>query len=121
MLADSDRIFTNLYGQRDWQLEGARGRGDWDGTKELIVKGRDWIVEQVKESGLRGRGGAGLPTGLKWSIMAKQSGRPTYHCGTADESEPGTCKDRDMIRNDPHKQIEGCLLAAVGTAVHLCY
>jgi NADH-quinone oxidoreductase subunit F len=121
MLADKDRIFTNLYGRDDWQLAGARRRGDWDGTKDLILKGRDWIVEQVKESGLRGRGGAGFPTGLKWSFMPKESNRPTYLCVNADESEPGTCKDRDILRNDPHKLIEGCLLAAVGMGVHDCY
>src|SRR5246500_2911884 len=121
MLADKDRIFTNLYGFDDWQLAGARRRGDWDGTRELILKGRDWIVEQVKESGLRGRGGAGFPTGLKWSFMPKQSDRPTYLCVNADESEPGTCKDRDIIRNDPHKLVEGCLLASVGMGVHHCY
>ena len=121
MLADKDRIFTNLYGQDDWRLDGARRRGDWDGTKELILKGRDWIVEQVKESGLRGRGGAGFPTGLKWSFMPKQSDRPTYLVVNADESEPGTCKDRDILRNDPHKLVEGCLLASVGMGVHHCY
>src|SRR5438094_8355078 len=121
MLADSDRIFTNLYGQRDWRLDGARGRGDWDGTKELILKGRDWIVEQVKESGLRGRGGAGFPTGLKWSFMPKQSDRRTCLCVNADESEPGTCKDRDIIRNDPQKLIEGCVLASSGMGVNICY
>jgi NADH-quinone oxidoreductase subunit F len=121
MLADKDRIFTNLYGQDDWRLAGARRRGDWDGTKELILKGRDWIVEQVKESGLRGRGGAGFPTGLKWSFMPKQSDRPTYLVVNADESEPGTCKDRDILRNDPHKLVEGCLLASVGMGVHHCY
>jgi len=121
MLADSDRIFNNLYGQRDWQLEGARRRGDWDGTKELIFKGRDWILEQVKESGLRGRGGAGFPTGLKWSFMPKESERPTYLVVNADESEPGTCKDRDIIRNEPHKLIEGCLLASAAMGVHHCY
>src|SRR5690349_2489925 len=121
MLADKDRIFTNLYGRDDWRLDGARQRGGWDGTKELIVKGRDWIVEQVKESGLRGRGGAGFPTGLKWSFMPKESNRPTYLCVNADESEPGTCKDRDIIRNDPQTLVEGCLLAGVGMGVHTCY
>ena len=118
---DNDRIFTNLYGQDDWRLDGARQRGDWDGTRELILKGRDWIVEQVKELGLRGRGGAGFPTGLKWSFMPKQSDRPTYLVVNADESEPGTCKDRDILRNDPHKLVEGCLLASAGMGVHDCY
>ena len=121
MLADADRIFTNLYGQGDWRLDEARQRGDWDGTRELILKGRDWIVEQVKELGLRGRGGAGFPTGLKWSFMPKESHRPTYLVVNADESEPGTCKDRDILRNDPHKLVEGCLLASAGMGVHDCY
>jgi len=121
MLADADHIFTNLYGQGDWRLDGARQRADWDGTRELILKGRDWIVGQVKESGLRGRGGAGFPTGLKWSFMPKESDRPTYLVVNADESEPGTCKDRDILRNDPHKLVEGCLLASAGMGVHDCY
>jgi NADH-quinone oxidoreductase subunit F len=121
MLADKDRIFTNLYGQGDWRLDGARRRGDWDGTKDLIHKGRDWIVNEAKESGLRGRGGAGFPTGLKWSFMPKESERPTYLVVNADESEPGTCKDRDILRNDPHKLVEGALLASVGMGVHHCY
>jgi NADH-quinone oxidoreductase subunit F len=114
MLADSDRIFTNLYGQGDWHLAGARSRGAWDGTKELILKGRDWIVQEIKDSGLRGRGGAGFPTGLKWSFMPKESDRPCYLIVNADESEPGTCKDRDILRWDPHKLVEGCLIAGVG-------
>ena len=114
MLADKDRIFTNLYGQGDWHLAGARARGAWDGTKELIHKGRDWIVQEIKDSGLRGRGGAGFPTGLKWSFMPKESDRPCYLVVNADESEPGTCKDRDILRWDPHKLVEGCLLAGVG-------
>ncbi|MFN6998435.1 MAG: NADH-quinone oxidoreductase subunit NuoF [Elioraea tepidiphila] len=122
MLSDKDRIFTNLYGQHDWRLAGARARGDWDGTKELIAKGRDWIVEAVKDSGLRGRGGAGFPTGLKWSFMPKQPGeRPHYLVVNADESEPGTCKDRDIMRFDPHKLVEGCLLAGVGMGAHVGY
>jgi NADH-quinone oxidoreductase subunit F len=114
MLADKDRIFTNLYGEGDWHLAGARARGAWDGTKELIHKGRDWIVQEVKDSGLRGRGGAGFPTGLKWSFMPKESDRPTYLVVNADESEPGTCKDRDILRWDPHKLVEGCLVAGAG-------
>jgi NADH-quinone oxidoreductase subunit F len=121
MLGDKDRVFTNLYGLHDWRLAGARMRGDWDGTKELILKGRDWIVNEIKNSGLRGRGGAGFPTGMKWSFMPKESSKPTYLVVNADESEPGTCKDRDIIRHDPHKLVEGCLLASVGMGVHACY
>jgi len=123
MLADRDRIFTNLYGQHDWRLEGARARGDWDGTAALIAKGREWIIEEVNPSGLRGRGGAGFPTGLKWSFMPKASpdGRPSYLVVNADESEPGTCKDRDILRHDPHKLIEGCLIAGVGMGAHVGY
>jgi len=112
MLADKDRIFTNLYGYQHWGLEAARKRGDWDGTKEILEKGVDWIVDEMKKSGLRGRGGAGFPTGLKWSFMPKKSdGRPSFLVVNADEGEPGTCKDRDMMRHDPHKLIEGCLIA----------
>ena len=112
MLSDKDRIFTNLYGQQDFRLAGARARGDWDGTKDILARGRDAIIEEMKKSGLRGRGGAGFPTGLKWSFMPKQSdGRPSYLVVNADEGEPGTCKDRDMMRHDPHKLVEGCLIA----------
>ena len=111
-LSDKDRIFTNLYGTQPWNLRDAQGRGDWDGTAGFIAKGRDWIIEEVKNSGLRGRGGAGFPTGMKWSFMPKASdGRPAYLVVNADESEPGTCKDRDIIRHDPQKLIEGCLIA----------
>jgi len=112
MLRDEDRIFTNLYGFEDWRLEAARRRGDWDGTAALMQRGPEALVEEVKASGLRGRGGAGFPTGLKWSFMPKESdGRPSYLVVNADEGEPGTCKDRDMMRHDPHKLVEGCLLA----------
>ena len=122
MLSDKDRIFTNLYGQQDWRLDAARKRGDWDGTKAFLAKGREWIVEEVKNSGLRGRGGAGFPTGLKWSFMPKESdGRPHYLIVNADESEPGTCKDRDMMRHDPHKLLEGCLLAGFAMGANTAY
>ncbi len=119
---DKDRIFRNLYGLHDWRLDGARQRGAWDGTKAWIDKGSDAIVEEVKASGLRGRGGAGFPTGLKWSFMPKKSdGRPHYLVVNADESEPGTCKDRDIIRHDPHLLIEGCLYAACAMRAHVGY
>jgi len=111
MLAEKDKIFTNLYGLQDFGLAAAKKRGDWDGTKEILAKGADWIIQEVKDSGLRGRGGAGFSTGMKWSFMPKKSdGRPSYLVINADESEPGTCKDRDMLRNDPHKLLEGCLI-----------
>ena len=122
MLADKDRIFTNLYGRHDWRLAGARARGDWDGTKEILDMGPDWIVDEMKRSGLRGRGGAGFPTGLKWSFMPKtESDRPHYLVVNADEGEPGTCKDRDMLRFDPHKLVEGCLIASFAMRAHACY
>ena len=112
MLHDKDRIFTNLYGMHDWQLAGARARGDWDNTKSILELGQEVIIEKVKASGLRGRGGAGFSTGMKWSFMPKQSdGRPSYLVVNADEGEPGTCKDRDLMRHDPHKLVEGCLIA----------
>jgi NADH-quinone oxidoreductase subunit F len=122
MLRDEDRIFTNLYGFEDWRLEAAKKRGDWDGTKDIMAKGRDWIIKEMKDSGLRGRGGAGFPTGLKWSFMPKDNGgRPAYLVVNADEGEPGTCKDRDMMRHDPHKLVEGCLLAGFAMGATAAY
>ena len=122
MLDDKDRIFTNLYGMADRSLAGARSRGHWDGTAGILAQGRDWIVEQIKASGLRGRGGAGFPTGLKWSFMPKESdGRPSYLVVNADESEPGTCKDREIMRHEPHSLIEGCLIAGVGMGACAAY
>src|SRR4030081_1385552 len=123
MLDDKDRIFRNLYGFQDWGLDSARRRGAWDGTKAIIDKGRDWIINEMKASGLRGRGGAGFPTGLKWSFMPKEStdGRPNYLVVNADESEPGTCKDREIMGRDPHLVVEGCLLASFAMNAHACY
>ena len=122
MLDDKDRIFTNLYGLHDWRLPAARKRGDWDGTAEIIARGRDAIIEEMKTSGLRGRGGAGFPTGMKWSFMPKSGdGRPSYLVINADESEPGTCKDRDIMRHDPQKLIEGALIASFAMGAHACY
>jgi NADH-quinone oxidoreductase subunit F len=121
MLADRDRIFQNLYGVHDSNLPGALSRGSWNGTKGYIERGHEWIIDEVKASGLRGRGGAGFPTGLKWSFMPKNDPRPNYLVVNADESEPGTCKDREIIRNDPQLLVEGCFLAGFSMRAHTCY
>lgn len=121
LLEDKDRIFRNIYGFHDSGLKGAISRGSWDGTKFFIEKGHDWIISEVKTSGLRGRGGAGFPTGLKWSFMPKADPRPSYLVINADESEPGSCKDREIMRNDPHLLIEGALLAAFAMRAHTSY
>ena len=122
MLQDKDRIFTNIYGRFDRSLQGAMARGHWDGTKDILVKGRDWIINEMKASGLRGRGGAGFPTGMKWSFMPKSTdGRPSYLVVNADESEPGTCKDREILRHDPHTLVEGCLIAGFAMGAVAAY
>lgn len=124
MLRDEDRIFQNLYGQDDWGLEGARRRGIWDNTKALLELGREKLVEEVKASGLRGRGGAGFPTGVKWSFMPpeeRRDGRPHYLVVNADESEPGTCKDREILRYDPHTLVEGCLVGGFAMGANAAY
>ena len=122
MLNKKDRIFNNLYGLKGNGLDTAFKLGDWSESKEIIVKGKDWILKQVKDSGLRGRGGAGFPSGLKWSFMPpKTEYKPNYLVVNADESEPGTCKDREIIRNEPFKLLEGILYASVAMEVHKAY
>jgi NADH-quinone oxidoreductase subunit F len=123
LLADKDRIFTNLYGFQSPDLKAARQRGDWDDTKALMAIGQDAIIDQVKASGLRGRGGAGFPTGMKWGFMPKEPkpGKPNFLVINADESEPGSCKDREIIRHDPHKLIEGALIAGFAMRARAAY
>ena len=127
-LADKDRIFTNVYGYQSWHLDGAQARGDWDNTKDLIARGRDAIIQEMKDSGLRGRGGAGFPTGMKWSFMPKEppkdaagNPKPSFLVINADESEPGSCKDREILRHDPHKLIEGALVAGFAMNARAAY
>jgi NADH-quinone oxidoreductase subunit F len=121
MLKPQDRVFQNLHGQDDVFLEGALKRGSWSNTKEILSKDQNEVVELVNSSQLRGRGGAGFSTGLKWSFMPKDTGKQHYLVVNADESEPGTCKDREIIRNDPHMLIEGCLIASYAIQATKCY
>ncbi len=123
ILQDKDRIFTNLYGFQDWRLEAAKQRGAWNATADMLGMGPAWLIDQIKNSGLRGRGGAGFGTGLKWSFMPKvvNPDRPHYLVVNADESEPGTCKDREIMRHDPHLFIEGCLIASFAMQASVCY
>jgi NADH-quinone oxidoreductase subunit F len=107
--------------------EGARSyagwvqRGGYEGLKRALAMAPEAVTEVVKASGLRGRGGAGFPTGLKWSFMPKPSGRPHYLCCNADESEPGTFKDREIMRWTPHAMIEGCAIACHAIGAEVCY
>ncbi len=122
ILEDKDRIFTNLYGLHDVGLQSARERGAWNGTQLMLEQTPEWICEQIKQSGLRGRGGGGFSTGLKWTFMPQQEGeRPHYLVVNADESEPGACKDREILRNEPHLVIESCLIASYAIRAHTCY
>lgn len=121
-LEEKDRIFTNLQGQHNWQLEGAKARGDWQDTGVMMQqKGSTGIIQDIIASNLRGRGGAGFPTGKKWSFLPKLGDLPHYLVINADESEPGTCKDRDIMRYEPHKLIEGALMAGFAIQCHTSY
>jgi len=122
ILEDKDRIFTNLYGLQDFRLEAAKRRGIWNGTADMLAQSPEWICDQIKASGLRGRGGAGFNTGLKWTFMPKEEGpRPHYLVVNADESEPGACKDREILRWEPHRLIESCLIACRAMRAHDCF
>ena len=121
MLAAADRIFTNLHGREAWDLAASRQRGDWDQTASFMAEGPEPLIEKIKTAGLRGRGGAGFSTGLKWGFMPKEKKGPHYLVVNADESEPGTCKDRDILRHEPHKLLEGCLLAGFAVQAQTAY
>jgi len=113
LLHDRDRIFTNLYGQHDWRLAGARARGDWDGTAEILLRGREAIIDEMKSSGLRGRGGAGFPTGIKWNTVLLAPADRKYVVCNADEGDSGTFADRMLMEGDPFSLIEGMTIAGV--------
>ncbi len=121
MIKKDNVIFTNLYGKSSPHISAAMERGDWKSTSKYLKYSKQKIIDVIKDSGLRGRGGAGFSTGMKWDFMPKSSSRQHYLVINADEGEPGTCKDRDIIRNEPHKLLEGCLLAGYAIGASKCY
>ena len=123
MLKKDDKIFTNLDGKMSFDIQSSIQRGIWHNYKNNLKKSPDSIIEEVKKSDLRGRGGAGFSTGMKWSFMPKESknGKPSYLIVNADESEPGTCKDRDIIRYEPHRVIEGSILSGIAIRAKATY
>jgi len=121
MIKKENIIFNNLYGFDSPFLKSSMARGDWKGIKKIMKKSPQEIIDTIKNSGLRGRGGAGFSTGMKWDFMPKVKDKQHYLVINADEGEPGTCKDRDIIRNEPHKLIEGCLVAGYAMGATKCY
>ena len=116
------RLLSEHFGDPEARsLASWQARGGYKGLKRALELGREKVIDEVKASGLRGRGGAGFPTGVKWGFMPKNSGKPHYLCCNADESEPGTFKDRELIRWTPHQLIEGCLIGAYAIGAQHAY
>ncbi len=116
------RVLSAHFGDPENRRLGiARSRGAYEALKVAFEVGPDEVIERVKASGLRGRGGAGFPAGIKWSFMPKEPKNPHYLLCNADESEPGTFKDRELIRWSPHQLLEGCLLGAYAIRAAHCY
>ena len=116
------RLLSKYFGDPEARtLEGWKARGGYQALPKALEMGPDQVIEEVKASSLRGRGGAGFPCGVKWSFMPKDSGKPHYLLCNADEGEPGTFKDRELIRWTPHQLIEGCLIASYAIGAQHCY
>ena len=115
-------VLSQYFGDRDAVgLAGWRKRGGYEMLEKALGTKEADLVQTVKDSGLRGRGGAGFPTGVKWSFMKPGDGKPHYLCCNADESEPGTFKDREIMRWTPHALIEGCAIASYAIGAETCY
>ena len=111
MIEETLLLYKNIRNpDYDKSLKGYKASGGYSALKKVLKKKPEELVELVKTSGLRGRGGAGFPTGLKWSFMARNTGKPSYLICNADESEPGTCKDRELMLKDPHQFLEGMII-----------
>jgi NADH-quinone oxidoreductase subunit F len=120
---DEVKVVSSRFGQGAAKIDRYLELGGYAATKKCIAQGPEWVIEEMKASNLRGRGGAGFPTGMKWSFVPKQSAKPKYVLVNGDESEPGTCKDHLIFLHDPHAIIEGTIIAgiAIGAKVGFIY
>ncbi len=115
-------LLSEYFGEKETRTyDGWVKRGGYKALEMALSMGRQHIIDEVKESGLRGRGGAGFPAGVKWNFMPKERTGPHYLCCNADESEPGTFKDREILRWTPHALIEGCAIAQYAIQAEVCY
>src|SRR5215471_6803357 len=114
-------LLANIDKPDQVKIEKYRERGGYKALEKTLAMEQSAVIEEVKASGLRGRGGAGFPTGLKWSFVPRNTGKQTYLLCNADESEPGTFKDRYLLERDPHSMIEGMAIAAYALDCHLSY
>ena len=115
-------LLKNIYNPDAGDIAVYEKSGGYQGLRIMLdTFSPNEVIEQVKSSGLRGRGGAGFPTGLKWSFVPKDSGKPHYLCCNADEGEPGTFKDRLLMERDPHQMVEGMIIAAYAINSNIAY
>jgi NADH-quinone oxidoreductase subunit F len=121
-MANSEKLITRNWGKKDSHtLPGYRQNGGYKGLEKALAMSPAQVLDEVKKSNLRGRGGAGFPTGMKWGFVPKDSPKPKYLAVNADESEPGTFKDRYIMEYDPHMMLEGIAIASYALDVHTCY
>src|ERR1035438_7682656 len=118
---DEVKIISRRFGMGAAQIDKYIELGGYDSVQKCLKQGPDWIIDEIKSSGLRGRGGAGFSTGMKWSFVPKQSAKPKYVLCNGDESEPGTCKDRLIFEHDPHAVIEGAMIGALAVGARSGY
>src|SRR5450631_3959260 len=120
---DEVKVVSKHFGMGAAAIDRYIELGGYEAVKQCLAQGADWIINEMKASGLRGRGGAGFPTGMKWSFVPKQSAKPKYVLVNGDESEPGTCKDHLIFLHDPHSVIEGVIIAglAIGAKMGFIY
>ena len=120
---DEIKVISRRFGQGATNIDKYLELDGYKAVQMAIAQGPEWIINTMKASGLRGRGGAGFPTGMKWSFVPKVSEKPKYVLVNGDESEPGTCKDHVIFREDPHAVIEGTMIAglAIGAKMGFIY